>query len=226
MAARQTIRRRMPDWLPLLLVLLLAMPFISSAIGLGMSGLSSDLSGQTHLFASDGLISNPAMFGHMVTGAIITFLAPLQLLVPLRRRFPAIHRWSGRLLCTLAVVTAVAGLVYMALRPTIGGPLMSLAFAGYGVCVLVAAFQTVRFARAREFERHRRWALRMFFLAIGSWLYRVQYQIWFLVTGGAWMEPDFSGPFDLFQLFAFYVPYLVGLEIYFRKRKITPVLPG
>ena len=29
-----------------------------------------------------------------------------------------------------------------------------------------------------------------------------------------WMEPNFSGPFDQFQLFAFYVPYLVGLEIW------------
>ena len=226
MAGRQTIRRRVPEWLPLMLVLLLATPFIGRAIGFGLSGLGSDLSGKTHLYAADGVVSNPAMFGHMVTGAIITFLAPLQLLAPLRRRFPAIHRWSGRALCALAVVTAVAGLVYMAFRPTIGGPLMSLAFAGYGVCVLVAAFQTVRFARAREFERHRRWALRMFFLAIGSWLYRVQYQIWFLATGGLWMEPDFSGPFDLFQLFAFYVPYLVGLEFYFRTRKITPAMPG
>ena len=124
MAARQTILRRLPDWLPLVLVLLLATPFITRAIGFGLSGLSSDLTGKSHLFASDGRVSNPAMFGHMVTGAIITFLAPFQLLVPLRRRFPAIHRWSGRLLCTLAVVTAVAGLVYMALRPTIGGPLI------------------------------------------------------------------------------------------------------
>ncbi|MEM9104565.1 MAG: DUF2306 domain-containing protein [Pseudomonadota bacterium] len=223
MAEVPTIWRRLADWLPLLLVVLLASPFITHAIGFGFRGLTSDLTGSTYLFASDGLVSNPAMFAHMISGAIITFLAPFQLLVPLRRRYPAIHRWSGRVLCVLAVFTALAGLIYMALRPTIGGPLMSIAFSGYGLCVLVAAFQTMRFARARDFERHRRWALRMFFLAIGSWLYRVQYQIWYLLTGGLWMEPNFSGAFDLFQLFAFYVPYLIGLEIYFRSRSLKPV---
>ncbi len=226
MAIGQTIWRRLPGWLPLMLVVLLATPFILHAIGFGISGLTSDLSGSTYLFAAEGQVSNPAMFGHMVSGAIITLLAPFQLLVPLRRRFPAIHRWSGRVLCALAVATALAGLMYMALRPTIGGPLMSLAFTSYGLCVLIAAVQTVRFARLRDFEQHRRWALRMFFLAIGSWLYRVQYQIWYLATGGLWMEPDFSGAFDLFQLFAFYVPYLVGLEIYFRRRRVTSAMPG
>ena len=59
----------------------------------------------------------------------------------------------------------------------------------------------------------------MVVLAIGSWLYRLQYQLWYLATGGLWMEANFSGRFDQFQLFAFYVPYLIGIELWIRLRR-------
>ncbi|WP_136658857.1 DUF2306 domain-containing protein [Nitratireductor sp. XY-223] len=233
-------RRKWPAVLQFLAVgalVLLSAPFVLHALHFGFGGLVSDLSRVTHLYRTDGTVSNPAMFGHMVAGAVITLLAPLQLLTVLRRRLPFVHRLIGYVVCCTAVLTAVGGLAYIWLRQTIGvayiwlrqtigGPLMDFAFAGYGLCVLAAAIQAVRFARARDFERHRRWALRMFVLAIGSWIYRVHYQLWHLATGGLWTEPGFTGPFDLFQLFAFYVPYLVGLEIYFRLRPSVAVQPA
>jgi hypothetical protein len=37
---------------------------------------------------------------------------------------------------------------------------------------------------------------------------------------------NFSGPFDYFQDFAFFVPYLIGVEIYIRHQRAgRPVLP-
>lgn len=207
------------------LLVSLSAPFVIHALRFGFDGLFSNPSASTHLYRPGGWVSNPAIFGHMVAGAVITLLAPLQLLPQIRERLPRVHRVIGYLVCIFAVLSAVGGLAYIGLRQTIGGPLMDLAFAGYGLCVLAAAVQAVRFARARDFDRHRRWALRMFVLAIGSWLYRVHYQIWYLATGGLWMEPGFTGPFDLFQLFAFYVPYLVGLEIYFRLRPVRTAQP-
>ncbi|WP_271087805.1 DUF2306 domain-containing protein [Hoeflea poritis] len=204
----------------------LALPFVFHAFGFGIEGLLSNLSARTHLYRPGALVSNPAIFSHMLAGAVITLLAPLQLLPQIRERIPRFHRWIGYIVCVCAVLSAVGGLAYIGLRQTIGGPLMDFAFAGYGLCVLAAAVQTVRFARARNFERHRRWALRMFVLAIGSWLYRLHYQIWYLATGGLWMAPGFTGPFDLFQLFAFYVPYLIGLEIYFRLRPVRTAQPA
>ncbi len=197
----------------------LALPFVLHASSFGLRGLTTDLSVQSHLFSPGHPAATTAIFAHMLAGALITLLAPLQLLAPLRARFPAIHRWSGYTLFAGAIVAGLGGLAYIALRHTIGGPMMDFAFAGYGVCLLIAALQTVRLARARNFERHQEWGLRLFVLAIGSWLYRLQYQLWYLATGGLWMEPNFSGPFDQFQLFAFYVPYLIGLEIWFRLRR-------
>lgn len=208
-------------WLPLGLLVIMSAPFVMHAFTFGLSGLSDDLSGQTYLFAANRPLANAAMFAHMLAGAIITIAAPLQLLAPVRERYPKIHRWCGYLLFVCALAAAFGGLVYIAMRQTIGGAWMDFAFSLYGVCVATAAVQAVRYARARDFSRHRDWALRLFVLAIGSWLYRLHYQIWYLATGGLWMEPDFSGMFDRFQLFAFFLPYLVAVEFYIRFNRLT-----
>jgi len=202
----------------LAVLVLLALPFALHSLSFGLRGLNSDLSGRTYLFSSTHPVSNGAIFGHMMAGAAITLLAPLQLVGPLRARFPAVHRFTGYVFFACAVATAAGGLAYIVTRRTIGGPLMDYAFAGYGLCVLLAAFQTVRYARARDFGRHQRWALRLFVLAIGSWLYRAHYHLWVGLTGGVGIEPGFTGPFDQVQVFAFYVPYLVALELFFRMR--------
>jgi uncharacterized membrane protein len=108
------------------------------------------------------------MFTHMLAGATITFLAPLQLFTPLRQRFPALHRVSGYLFFLSAILTAIGGLGFIAINRTIGDPVMDVAFTLYGLCVLVCCTQTIRFARARNFVTHREWALRVFVLAMGS----------------------------------------------------------
>jgi hypothetical protein len=62
-------------------------------------------------------------------------------------------------------------------------------------------------------------------LAIGSWLYRMHYTLWYMTTGGLGSERDFSGPFDQIQLFAFYLPYLAALELWFRLRDRRAAAP-
>jgi hypothetical protein len=113
----------------------------------------------------------------------------------------------------------VGGLVFIARRGTIGGPVMDLGFALYGLCLATAAVQTIRHAWGRALERHREWALRLFVLALASWLFRLHYVVWFLITDGLGSTPDLTGPFDRVQVFAFFVPYLIGLEVYLRWRR-------
>ncbi len=207
----------------LCLLSLVVLPFAQHALSLGWQGLTGDLSGKSRLY-SEGL-ANPAIFGHMIAGGLITVLAPLQLIPDIRHRRPALHRASGYILATAAGLTAVAGLAYIALRGTIGGPVMSFAFALYGALMLIAVVQTVRHARARRIGQHQRWALRLFVLAIGSWLYRVHYGVWFAATGGLASTPEFTGLFDKVTVFAFYLPYLVALECIFRLRPATGPVP-
>ena len=207
------ITRLWPALASLLCVLLVlaAWSFIEHSAGFGWRGLTGTVSRTTYLW-SETPFANPAIFGHMLAGAALTALAPLQLIPFVRRRWPRIHRASGYLIAILALLAGIGGLLYMALRPTIGGALMTFAFTVYGGLVVLAAVQTLRFARARQFVRHRNWALRLFVLAIGSWIYRVHYGLWYTVTGGLETNRAFTGLFDQVNLFAFYLPYLLILE--------------
>lgn len=203
----------------LALLVLLALPFALHAARFGVSGLLTDLSGESYLYTSGDWRPNLSLSLHMLAGAVVTVLAPLQLIPAIRRRHPAVHRASGYAVASLALVTGIGGLAFIALRGTIGGPPMDAGFAGYGILLLVAAARVVQHARARDLARHRAWALRLFVLAIGSWLYRLHYVLWHALTGGAWSEPDFTGAFDRAQMVAFYLPYLLAVEIHLWTRR-------
>ena len=210
-----------------LAVLMLAVQEFSwHAMWRGMAGLRGDAEAQGRLAGS--LPSTTGMFLHMVTGGLVTRFAVIQLAAPIRTRWPHIHRLSGRILVPLALITAIGGLTYIALRGTIGGPMMSVGFGLYGVLMALAAVQTLRFALARERVRHRRWGLRLIVLALGSWIYRVHYGLLYGITCslgeelcGLGSQSDFLGPFDIIQNLAFYAPYLLILEWYLRRGSQT-----
>lgn len=172
-----------------------------------------------HLYAADRLAANIGIGLHFAAGGLILMLGSIQLTAPLRRRFPAFHRWTGRVYIAACVLTAVGGLVYIGMRGTIGGTVMDLGFGLYGVAMLICAFATLRYAIERRVDRHREWAVRLFALAIGSWLYRIEYGFWFLFTRGLGHQQDFSGPFDLVMVFFFWLPNLLVAELYLRARR-------
>ncbi|ETX30041.1 DUF2306 domain-containing protein [Roseivivax isoporae] len=211
------ILRAMPraPTLAILALTLLALPFVLHAAAFGLRGLSADLSGQTRFFTTP--LPTVLIFGHMAAGALLTLLAPLQLLPATRRGGARLHRRLGYVILALAAVTGTFGLGYIGLRGTIGGPLMSAGFALYGVLLLVAAANAVYHALDRNLAAHRAWALRLAVLAVGSFLYRLHYWVWYAATGGAGSTPDFTGPFDLANFVGFYLPYLLLLELWLRR---------
>mgnify|MGYP006290791297 CR=1 FL=1 len=195
-----------------LLLMLSAWWFVEYSAALGWSGLTRDLWPESRFDRPDTRVS-AAIFAHMIAGAAITALAPLQLLPAIRRRAPVVHRWLGRVIVAAALVTGVAGLLWIAAEGTVGGAWMSLWFALYGLAMIVAATQAIRFARAGAMTRHRDWALRLFVLAMGSWAYRIHYGLWWALTDGAATNDAFTGAFDRVNVVAFFVPYLAALEL-------------
>lgn len=189
------------------LLMLVAAPFAIYALERGTAVLAPAEQATSRFFHADDPFGTAGIYGHMVTGGLITLLAPVQLVTHFRQRWPALHRALGRLVATLAAATAVGGLGYIALHGTIGGALMDIGFGLYGGLMLLSAGMTVRYAVRRD-PRHRLWAERLVILALASWLYRVHYGIWEIATGGIGTRPDFSGLFDQVQVFAFYLPYL------------------
>jgi uncharacterized membrane protein len=158
---------------------------------------------------------------HFAAGGIILILGFIQLIGAIRTHYPALHRWLGRVYVVASLLAGVGGLLFIAVKGTVGGTVMDIGFSLYGVLMVLAAVQTFRYARAGEMETHRAWALRLFALAIGSWLYRMDYGFWALLAKGAGHTDDFRGPFDMVMAFFFYLPNLLVVELFLRVRPNT-----
>jgi Predicted membrane protein (DUF2306). len=158
---------------------------------------------------------------HFAAGGIILALGCIQFVASIRSRYPAAHRWIGRVYVTAAFLAGIGGLTFIAAKGTIGGTTMDVGFGLYGVLTAAAAVETYRHARARRLDNHRAWAMRLFALAIGSWLYRMEYGFWFLLADGAGHLKDFSGPFDQLMAFFFYVPNLLVVEALLRAPRAS-----
>lgn len=169
-----------------------------------------------------------AIGAHFFAGAVVLIMGPLQFIPAIRTKVPALHRFSGRVYALAALGAGLGGLGYLALKGAVGGIMMDLGFAGYGILIVLATANTFRYARARRFNQHRAWAIRLFALGIGSWLYRMDYGIWLKLVGGIGHTHSFDGPFDYVMDFFFYVPNLIVAEMIVRResparaRKVRP----
>jgi hypothetical protein len=156
---------------------------------------------------------------HFATGAILLLLGPIQLIGAVRRKAPAFHRWTGRIYVGAAFLAGAGGLTHILLKGTTGGMLMNVGFGIYGGLMVLSSVQAVRHAMARRIEQHRAWAIRLFALAVGSWLYRVEYGLWQGFMGEVGHTDAFDGWFDMIMIFFFYVPNLIIAELFIRARK-------
>lgn len=169
-------------------------------------------------------MGNLAFAFHVLGAALMTGSGLLQPVATVRRRWPTLHRWNGRLFVLMAGLMALNGLVLVWVR----GSWTSFA-GGFGVslnaaAILLCAYLAVRFARTRDFASHRRWALRLFVTASGVWFTRVFYMAWAIPTGGAGIKGDLTGPFDMVVPYASFLIPLAVLEIYFRAERSRSVM--
>jgi uncharacterized membrane protein len=172
--------------------------------------------GRSELYVADAPVATAGIGLHFLSGAVILLLGSIQLIERFRNRFPQVHRWIGRVYIVASLITAIGGLVYIFLHGTVGGTVMDIGFTLYGILMFAAAIETLRHARAGRMREHRAWALRLYVLAIGSWLYRMEYGVWFLFTGGVGSTENLNGPFDQVMAFFFYLPNLAILELILR----------
>jgi len=173
------------------------------------------------LFDPGQWAATAAIGAHFAAGAVLLLLGPLQLIGALRRRWPMLHRGLGRVYVLSAAAAGAGGLVFIVVQGTVGGTVMDVGFGLYGGLMVLCAVMAFVEARARRIECHRAWAFRLFALTIGSWLYRMEYGAWSLLTGGIGMGSGFSGVFDMVMTFFFYLPNLAIAEVLIRARGQT-----
>lgn len=166
-------------------------------------------------FVPGDLIGNLVFGSHVLLAALITLGGLLQLTPALRHRYPALHRWNGRLFLTLAMIMALGGLWATWFRGSHLSIVSGLSVSLNGVLIIIFASFTLRHAIARRIAVHERWAMRTFMAVSGVWFFRVGLMAWVVVNQGpVGMTEDLTGPADIALSVSSYALPLAALEIY------------
>jgi uncharacterized membrane protein len=165
-------------------------------------------------------MGNIAVVMHVASAVIIMLAGAVQLVPQVRNRFPVFHRWNGRIYMLTAVALSVAGLYMTWIRGSVGDLSVHLGSTLNAVLIWLCGAMALRYALARDFKTHRRWALRFFLVVSASWFFRIGFFLSFLVFKGPFgFDPTtFRGPFLTFMTFAQYLIPLAVLEIYLRAQ--------
>ncbi|MBE9461570.1 DUF2306 domain-containing protein [Dyadobacter subterraneus] len=169
------------------------------------------------LYQQGELVQTSGIGIHFASGGIILLLGSIQLMESVRVKYSFLHKWIGRIYVLSCLLAAIGGLVFIVIKGTIGGTVMDIGFSLYGILMLLCGIETYRHAVAGRFEKHSTWALRLYALAIGSWLYRMDYGFWIMLTDGLGHLKQFNGPFDNVMSFFFYIPNLIVAELFIRS---------
>ncbi len=188
----------------------------------GVTALRGDYHGWSK-FISRGHVSgdtlgNFAVAVHVSSAVMVMLAGALQLIPQIRNRFPVFHRWNGRVYMLAAVAIGTAGLYMTWIRGTVGDLPQHIGATLNAVLIWLCAAMALRYAMARDFKTHRRWALRLFLVASAAWFLRLALFLTLLVFKGPFgFDPvTFRGPFLTIMTFAQYLVPLAVLEIYLR----------
>ena len=165
-------------------------------------------------------MGNTAVVMHVASAAFVMLAGAVQLVPQVRNRFPVFHRWNGRIYMLTAVTLSMAGLYMTWIRGSVGDLSVHLGSTLNAVLIWLCGGMALRYALARDFKTHRRWALRFFLVVSASWFFRIGFFLSLLIFKGPFgFDPTtFRGPFLTFMTFAQYLVPLAVLEIYLRAQ--------
>ena len=171
-------------------------------------------------------IANLGIGLHFVMGTVLVLAWPILLSARVRSRHHKVHRWTGRIYVAAGFLAGAGGMSYIVTHGTFSRA-AAIAFSLWGAVMMLSSVMAYVHARARRFDRHRAWAIRLFAMVLGSWLFDIETQAWTDWAGGIGMNADgASGPFDLALLVLFFVPNLLVAEVFIRNTHRRLVLPG
>ncbi len=171
-------------------------------------------------------IANLGIGLHFVMGTVLVLAWPILLSARIRTRHRKVHRWTGRVYVAAGFLAGAGGLSFILTHGTFSRA-AAIAFGLWGAVMMLSSVMAYVHARARRFDRHRAWAIRLFAMVLGSWLFDIEIQAWTDWAGGIGMNADgASGPFDLAMLGLFSVPNLLVAEFFIRNMHRQLVLPG
>ncbi len=190
-------------------------------LGYGGHAVGGDLKQWNQLsnggILENDLIGNISFAIHILLAVIIIGGGPIQLMPQIRNKYPSVHRWLGRSYMVSIFLTTFAGLYLIWGREQHLPQILQIAITLDGILIFTFGFMAWKYAIAKKFSIHRRWALRTFLVATAVWFFRVGFFGWIMINQGpVGFDPEtFSGPFVTFISFAQYLIPLAILELYF-----------
>jgi hypothetical protein len=137
----------------------------------GLAGLSQVR--LMHGYVAGDTIGNVASTVHILLAIAIHGGGPLQLIPWLRNHAPTLHRWNGRTFLVAALVSTLFGLYLQWVRGATQGAADTGGNTVASVLIFMFAALALRQAKARNFDAHRRWALRLFLVVSAVWFIRL-----------------------------------------------------
>ncbi len=161
-------------------------------------------------------LGNATVFVHLALAVAIIIGGALQLIPWVRKHAPWLHRRVGRTYIVAALLISVGGLYLVWVRGAVGDVTQHVASTLNASLIVGCGILAWRAARARAFDRHRRWALRLFLSASGVWLFRVGLMLWLLIfrRPAGFDAKTFEGPFLSTLAFAESIVPLAMLQLY------------
>lgn len=192
--------------------------------------LSGDLAGlndKPHVtgYVSGDVLGNIQFIAHALMGGVVTFAGAWQLVPALRRRWPRVHRWNGRLFLGISLLAAVSGLYLTWIRGSQLGPGSNASITLNGLLILAFATLAWRSALRRDFARHREHALRTYLLVNGVWFLRIGIMLAGLALTPLGIEIDYQGMVFVGVSFASWLLPLTVLELYLRAERSKRAAP-
>src|SRR5437868_855676 len=188
----------------------------------GMTALRGDYHAWnfTHGYIPGVTKGNFAVDMHVLSAATIMLAGAIQLIPQVRSRFPVFHRWNGRIYLLTAGILTLAGLYMTWIRGSVGDLSQHLGSTLNAILIWAFGILALRYALARDFKTHHRWALRFFLVLSGSWFIRIMLFLWFMIfRAPVGLDPTtFTGPLPTTLTYAEYLLPLAVLEVYFRAQ--------
>lgn len=185
------------------------------------SGNLAAVNAKPHItgYAPGDPLGNLQFLGHALLGGLVTLAGLWQLVPALRRRWPAVHRWNGRLFLTIALVVTLTGFSLVWLRGSRLGLGSDVSISLNGLLIVAFALLAWRSARRRDFATHRRHALRAWLLVNGVWFLRIGIMLAGLVLAPMGIAIDYQGATFIGVSVASWLLPLLVLELYFRAER-------
>lgn len=192
--------------------------------GNGLTGNLAALNDKPHVtgYVPGDTWGNTQFVMHALLGGLVTLAAAWQLVPALRRRWPAIHRWNGRLFLVVAMISTGIGFWLVWVRGSQLGTGSNVSISLNGLLIVVFALLAWRSARRRDFIGHRQHALRAYLLVLGVWILRIGIILAGLVAAPLGVKIDYTGAIFIGVSFASWLLPLLVLQLYLRAERSGP----